>query len=38
VRTPDGRAVRDSATLLAGDGLELTLARGAARVRVEKPY
>jgi len=38
VRTPEGRAVRDSATLLAGDGLELTLARGAARVRVEKPY
>ena len=38
VRTPDGRAVRDSAALAAGDGLELTLARGGALVRVEKPY
>ena len=38
VRTPDGRAVRDSATLAQGDGLALTLAHGGALVRVEKPY
>lgn len=38
VRAHDGRAVRDSAALAQGDGLELTLARGGALVRVEKPY
>ncbi len=38
VRTIDGRTVRDAAALAQGDALELTLARGGALVRVEKPY
>ena len=38
VRGGDGRTVRESAGLRAGDALELTLARGGALVRVEKPY
>ena len=38
VRGPDGRIVRDAATLAEGDALDLTLERGGARVRVEKPY
>ena len=38
VRTPAGEAVRDAARLTAGDALEITLARGGASVRVEKPY
>lgn len=38
VRGVDGRAVRESAALKAGDALELTLAHGGALVRVEKPY
>jgi exodeoxyribonuclease VII large subunit len=36
-RTPDGSVVRTSAGLRAGDALELSFARGAAAVRVEKP-
>ena len=38
VRGADGRIVRDAGSLAAGDALDLTLARGGARVRVEKPY
>ena len=38
VRGADGRIVRDASSLAAGDALDLTLARGGARVRVEKPY
>ena len=38
VRTPAGEAVRDAARLSTGDALEITLARGGASVRVEKPY
>ena len=34
-RDRDGHAVRDSATLAAGDRLDLTFARGTARARVE---
>ncbi len=37
VRTPAGVTVRDAAQLAAGDALEITLASGGARVRVEKP-
>ena len=36
-RRPDGSLVRDSAGLQAGDPLQLSFARGAAAVRVEKP-
>jgi exodeoxyribonuclease VII large subunit len=38
VRTPAGVAVRDGTRLAPGDALEITLARGGAGVRVEKPY
>ncbi len=38
VRRPDGSVVRASAVLRAGDLLELSFARGAATVRVEKPH
>jgi exodeoxyribonuclease VII large subunit len=38
VRKPTGEAVRDAARLTAGEPLEITLARGGASVRVEKPY
>ena len=38
VRGADGRIVRDAGSLAAGDALDVTLARGGARVRVEKPY
>ena len=37
-RRPDGSVVRASAGLRAGDPLELSFARGAATVRVEKPH
>jgi len=37
-RTPDGSVVRTSASLRSGDALELSFARGAASVRVEKPH
>ena len=37
-RTPDGGVVRTSAGLRAGDPLEISFARGAASVRVEKPH
>ncbi|MHB8666267.1 MAG: exodeoxyribonuclease VII large subunit [Burkholderiales bacterium] len=37
-RRPDGAVVRASAGLRSGDPLELTFARGAAAVRVEKPH
>lgn len=36
-RSADGSVVRDSATIRAGDLLELSFARGGASVRVEKP-
>jgi exodeoxyribonuclease VII large subunit len=36
-RKPDGSVVRTSSGLRPGDALELTFARGAAAVRVEKP-
>lgn len=38
VRDAAGVAVRDSATLDPGAHLDITLARGGARVRVEKPH
>ncbi len=38
VRRPDGSVVRTSAGLRTGDPLELSFARGAAAVRVEKPH
>ena len=37
-RRPDGSVVRTSAGLRNGDPLELSFARGAATVRVEKPH
>ena len=37
-RKPDGSVVRASADLRTGDALELSFARGAATVRVEKPH
>ena len=37
-RGPDGNLIRSSTGLRAGDPLELTFARGAATVRVEKPH
>ncbi len=37
-RRPDGSVVRASAGLRPGDPLELTFARGAATVRIEKPH
>jgi exodeoxyribonuclease VII large subunit len=37
-RKPDGSVVRSGAGLRAGDRLELSFARGAAAVRVEKPH
>ena len=37
-RRPDGKLVRTSAGLRSGDSLELSFARGAATVRVEKPH
>ena len=37
-RRPDGSVVRASAGLRSGDPLELSFARGAATVRVEKPH
>lgn len=37
-RRPDGSVVRASAGLRPGDPLELSFARGAATVRVEKPH
>jgi exodeoxyribonuclease VII large subunit len=38
VRAADGSVVRDSATIRAGEPLELSFARGGATVRVEKPH
>ena len=37
-RSPDGRVVREGASLRPGDPLELSFARGGAKVRVEKPH
>jgi len=36
-RFDDGSVVRDAAVLATGDPLQLTFARGSARVRVETP-